>query len=132
MDPTAVEVTDLAFTSHDRLLQHVRRLLRRRYSFPRGDKAFGVECVLSREEPVFPEVELPGCEMGNSEPDLRLDCRTGFGTASFVTGTFGFVAAARIIRRLVAATRTFADERTGGLTGNDVTSPEADNLSLAG
>jgi len=43
-------------------------------------------------------------------PDLRLDCDTGFGTASFVTGTFGLVAASRSCkeswrRYLVAASR---------------------------
>ena len=36
-------VTDLAFSSGDRLLQQVRRKLRCDYGFPRGDQAFGVE-----------------------------------------------------------------------------------------
>ena len=35
------------------------------------------------------------------DPDLRLDCDTGFGTAAFVTGAFGLVAAARITQRIV-------------------------------
>src|SRR5690242_17209179 len=48
-DPTAIEVIDLAFSSGDRLLQEVRRKLRRVYGFPRGDRPFGVECVISRE-----------------------------------------------------------------------------------
>ena len=33
-------------------------------------------------------------------PDLRLDCNSGLGTASFLTGTFGLVAAAHIVRKL--------------------------------
>ena len=37
----------------------------------------------------------------DAAPDLRLDCDTGFGTASFVTGAFGLVAASRIIQRIV-------------------------------
>jgi tRNA A37 threonylcarbamoyladenosine dehydratase len=102
-DPTAVEVTDLAFSTHDRLLQEVRSLLRTRHGFPRGKKAFGVECVLSRETVVRPIKE----DSAGSEPvvgqDLRIDCRTGLGTASFVTGTFGFVAAARIVQRITGA-----------------------------
>ena len=35
-DPTAVQVMDLAFSSHDRLLQEVRKKLRTRHGFPRG------------------------------------------------------------------------------------------------
>lgn len=53
-DPTAIEVTDLAFSNGDRLLRQVRRNLRQDYGFPRGDHPFEVECVVSREQPVFP------------------------------------------------------------------------------
>jgi tRNA A37 threonylcarbamoyladenosine dehydratase len=99
--PTAVEVTDLAFASHDRLLREVRRMLRRRHGFPRGDRAFGIECVVSREAVVFPTKDGTVCPQRPESPDLRLDCGSGLGTASFVTGTFGFVAASRIVGSLV-------------------------------
>jgi len=102
-DPTAIEVTDLAFSSHDRLLQEVRRKLRREYRFPRGDRAFGVECVLSREQPVFPTQQGSVCSDRAASADLRLDCNSGLGTASFVTATFGMVAAARIVQSIVSA-----------------------------
>jgi tRNA threonylcarbamoyladenosine dehydratase len=104
-DPTAIEVIDLAFSSGDRLLQQVRRKLRRDYGFPRGDREFGIECIVSRELPVFPTGE--GCVTPNraEAADLRLDCASGFGTASFVTGTFGLVAASRIVRHLATSTR---------------------------
>ena len=98
-DPTAIEVADLAFSSHDRLLQEVRRKLRQRYGFPRGDQPFGVECVLSRE-PLVGVIDESMCIREPHGEDLPLDCGTRFGTASFVTGTFGFVAASRIIRVL--------------------------------
>jgi tRNA threonylcarbamoyladenosine dehydratase len=98
-DPTAVEVTDLAFSSHDRLLQEVRKKLRTRHGFPRGEVAFGVDCVVSREALIYPN-EPVGDPSTDRELDLRLDCDTGFGTASFVTGTFGFVAAWRVIQKL--------------------------------
>lgn len=99
-DPTAIQVVDLAFSSGDRLLQELRRKLRRVYNFPRGDQPFGVECVVSREPPVFPTKD--GCISVDraEEPDLRLDCASGFGTASFVTGAFGLVAASRIVQRI--------------------------------
>ena len=102
-DPAAIEVADLAFSSYDRLLQQVRRLLRRRHGFPRGDRAFGVECVVSREQVVYPTREGSVCASRAEAPDLRLDCNSGYGTASFVTGTFGFIAASRVIRILSAA-----------------------------
>jgi tRNA A37 threonylcarbamoyladenosine dehydratase len=91
-DPTAIEIVDLAESTHDRLLQEVRKKLRVRHGFPRGDKPFDVPCVVSREPVIYPK----GCE--SEEPDLRLDCNTGFGTASFVTGAFGLVAASCIVR----------------------------------
>jgi len=100
-DPTAVEVVDLAFSSHDRLLQEVRKKLRTRHGFPRGETPFDVECVVSREPVNFPETCATQDADAESEPDLRLDCDTGFGTASFVTGAFGLVAASRIVRRIV-------------------------------
>jgi tRNA threonylcarbamoyladenosine dehydratase len=100
-DPTAIEVTDLAFTSHDRLLHQVRRQLRQDHGFPRGDKPFGVECVLSREDPVFPTKEGSVCTLRRRALDLRLDCNSGFGTASFVTGAFGLIAASRVVHYIL-------------------------------
>jgi tRNA threonylcarbamoyladenosine dehydratase len=102
-DPTAIEVNDLAFSSHDRLLQMVRRTLRRRYGFPRGEEPFGVDCVVSREPVVYPSQDGSVCARPAHAPDLRLDCNSGFGTACFVTGTFGFVAAARVVQKLAGA-----------------------------
>ena len=105
-DPTAIEIVDLAFSSYDRLLAQVRRLLRRRHSFPRGDKPFGVECVLSREPAVYPGADGSVCAQRPEDPDLRLDCNSGYGTASFVTGAFGFAAASRVIGKLARSTAT--------------------------
>ncbi|HWH68272.1 MAG TPA: hypothetical protein VNT26_02765, partial [Candidatus Sulfotelmatobacter sp.] len=69
---------------------------------PRGDQAFGIECVLSREQAVYPTKEGSVCTARSASSDLRLDCNSGFGTASFVTGTFGLVAASRIVQRITA------------------------------
>jgi tRNA A37 threonylcarbamoyladenosine dehydratase len=91
----------LAYTSGDRLLRYVRSLLRKQYGFPRGDGAFGIECVYSAEEVVYPEGQANACSRAlGTDPDLRLDCDTGFGTACFVTGTFGFAAAARAVEAI--------------------------------
>jgi tRNA threonylcarbamoyladenosine dehydratase len=99
-DPTAVRTADLAFSTHDRLLQQVRRELRRDFDFPRGPKPFGVEAVFSTEPQVFPAGDGTVASERPRAADLRLDCRSGYGTAAFVTGTFGFVAAGGVVRHL--------------------------------
>ncbi len=99
-DPTALQVLDLACSSHDRLLQEVRKKLRTRYGFPRGKQPFDVACVCSSEPPVYPKPDGTVCAWPDSRADLRLDCKSGFGTASFVTGAFGLVAAGYIVRKL--------------------------------
>jgi tRNA threonylcarbamoyladenosine dehydratase len=116
-DPTAIGVTDLAFSSDDRLLQQVRKKLRRDYDFPRGDRAFGVPCVVSREFPVFPTTA--GCVTADRSQvaDLRLDCSSGFGTASFVTGTFGMVAASRVVQLIVKTATERSDKLPASLSG---------------
>jgi tRNA A37 threonylcarbamoyladenosine dehydratase len=102
-DPTQVRVDDLSRATHDRLLQSLRKTLRSEHSFPRGEKKFGVECVFSPEPPLFPQKDGSVCETRDAGDDaLKLDCRAGLGSATFVTGTFGFVAAARVVARLAA------------------------------
>ena len=100
-DPTAVRVEDLARTKHDRLLSYVRSLLRTEYGFPRGEKKFRVDCVYSPEPRVYPAKDGSVCAKPEPGMDLRLDCRSGYGTASFVTGAFGFAAAAQMVKKIV-------------------------------
>ncbi len=102
-DPTAVRVTDLAFTTHDRLFQKVRDKLRKDFGFPRGDGPFGIDAVYSPEPPMFPARDGTVCARRETNGDgesLKLNCDSGFGTATFVTGTFGFAAAAQVVRRI--------------------------------
>jgi tRNA A37 threonylcarbamoyladenosine dehydratase len=99
-DPLAIRIMDLACTSHDRLLQEVRKKLRVRHGFPRLAEPFGVPCVCSIEPPIFPEPSPSTGAPPTTQPKSRLDCGSGFGTASFVTGTFGLVAAAHIVRSI--------------------------------
>lgn len=100
-DPVALRVTDLARTTHDALLQATRKILRAEHGFPRGEQPFGVPCVYSPEAPVFPASD--GSVGAQPEPgsNLRLDCRSGYGTACFVTGAFGFAAAAQVVKAIV-------------------------------
>jgi tRNA threonylcarbamoyladenosine dehydratase len=103
-NPTALKITDLAFTSHDRLLAQVRSLLRTEFGFPRGEGPFGVECVYSPEPAVYPHQNGSVCGQREPGSSLRLDCESGYGTACFVTGTFGFVAAGQIVQHLARGT----------------------------
>lgn len=106
-DPTAVRCVDLAASVTDELLRQVRRKLRVDHGFPRGAHVhFGVPCVYSVEKPLFPWSD--GTIHAEPEPggSLRLDCSTGFGTASFATGAFGFAAAAEVVRRIALAEPT--------------------------
>lgn len=102
-DPSQLHVADLAHSTHDRLLQKVRDQLRREHAFPRGDRAFGIECVFSPEPPVYPHADGSVCAQPEPGGELRLNCDRGYGTASFVTGAFGFLAASLAVRRIVGA-----------------------------
>jgi len=97
-DPTRIQSTDLTQANHDSLLKRVRKNLRREFDFPRGDKSWGIPCVFSSEAPVFPGSDGEVCEQPKTDTSLRLDCAAGFGAATFVTGTFGFVAASEAIK----------------------------------
>jgi tRNA A37 threonylcarbamoyladenosine dehydratase len=92
-DPAAIQVADLAQTSHDALLQKVRKKLRDEHGFSRDPKTpFGVQCVFSAEPATAPASGCAG----------RVTCDNGYGTAGFVTGTMGLVAASRIVSKIAA------------------------------
>ena len=100
-DGTAVRVADLAQTEQDELLRQVRRKLRRECGFSREVRAeFGVPCVYSPEQPVYPWTDGTCAREPEPGASLKLDCATGFGTATFVTGAFGFAAAGEVVRRI--------------------------------
>lgn len=102
-DPTHIRYGDLANCGQDRLLAEVRRRLRREHDFPPAPALLGVEGVYSVEPPVSrgPEPDLPD----KPPAGTRADGRHGLGTAGFVTGTFGFTLAARVVARLAQTTR---------------------------
>jgi tRNA A37 threonylcarbamoyladenosine dehydratase len=99
-NPAAVTLADITLATHDRLLRETRSKLRSRYGFPRGERKFKVPCVYSTEPPVYPTRSGTVCAQPEPGTDVRLDCNSGYGTATFLTGTFGFVAAAHIVREL--------------------------------
>ena len=110
MDPTRVQIADLNKTHHDKMALNVRKILREKYAFPRGRAAWNIPAVFSDETMTLPK-------------ELAYDAGTGFqcvcpqgqnglltcdrraridGSASFVTGTFGMVAASVAVQTLLA------------------------------
>lgn len=100
-DGTEVRVVDLAESRNDMLLKMTRRDLRREYGFPRDIQIpFGVRCVYSGEKPSYPHSDGTTCSVKEDGSDLTLDCASGFGAASFVTGAFGLAAAGEVVRNI--------------------------------
>ena len=95
--------SDLAFATNDRLLRLVRKELRRDHGYPPEEarKPFGVRAVYSIENARYPWAD--GTVRADPEPGslLRLNCDSGFGSATPLTGTFGFAAAAEAIEILL-------------------------------
>lgn len=105
-DGTRVRTADLAFTVQDALCKQVRKRLRQEYGFPRQENTpFGITAVYSDERPVFPWQDGSVCAAPEPGESLRLDCASGFGTASTVTGAFGLAAAGAVLANLVSAPR---------------------------
>ena len=99
-DPSRIRTDDLAYATNDMLLKQLRKKLRRDYDFPEEiTKApFGFRAAFCDEKTVFPWADGTVC--GTPEPgsDLRLNCESGFGTATFITGAVGFAAAAEAVK----------------------------------
>lgn len=109
IDPTRVRVDDLARTHSDPMAHHFREILRKKHAWRFSAKApTGVACVFSDERPIAPTPpaydgpEGFQCVCPQGENDLhsceeraRID-----GSAAWVTGTFGLVAASVVAREL--------------------------------
>jgi tRNA A37 threonylcarbamoyladenosine dehydratase len=99
-DPTAVRVRDLSRTVNDPLAAKVRSRLRSDYGFTRNPRrSFRVDCVFSTQQPVYPKADG---NVGHEKPGIHgisLDCSLGYGSATFVTATFGHTAVARLIEK---------------------------------
>jgi tRNA A37 threonylcarbamoyladenosine dehydratase len=98
---TSIRVGDLSKASHDKLLAEVRRRLRKEHHFPAEQSEMDVPCVYSVERTVFPQPDGSVCEMhSEAEDGARLNCNGGLGSATFVTGAFGFAAAGFVVRKI--------------------------------
>ena len=102
-DPTKVSVTDLTKTVQDPLARKVKIQLKRFYRFPkRSTHRLGIDCVFSSEPLKYPQLDGSVCyKKPKISRQMRLDCTSGLGTSIMVTATFGLVAAARIVEKLL-------------------------------
>jgi len=97
-DPTQIQIKDLSRTYNDALAAKVRSALRDQHNFSRNtQRYFGVECVFSTQQPVYPK---PDGTVSHEKPGIHgvhLDCRFGYGSVTFVTAAFGMAAAGRAL-----------------------------------
>ncbi|MCD9096871.1 tRNA threonylcarbamoyladenosine dehydratase [Luteimonas fraxinea] len=105
IDPTLVRVRDLSRTEHDAMLALIRKKLRAEFNFPKTAKRyFGVSAIYSLENVRYPQADGTVCgirpQLG---PDaaLNLDCGSGLGAATHITGAFAFAAVGRAIELLL-------------------------------
>ena len=105
VDPTQVRTTDLRDSYNDPLLAAIRKQLRKNLGLHRQHKKkFHIPCVFSAEPIRYPHADGGICLEKPTTEDgpKQLDCQFGFGSATFLTGTFGFAMAARVINDLTA------------------------------
>jgi tRNA A37 threonylcarbamoyladenosine dehydratase len=91
----AVDIDDLAKTTHDPLLAQLRYQLRKGHGAPKEGKRIGVACVFSREAVAPPDAS---CAI---EGDGSLNCH-GYGSVVSVTATFGQCAAGWVLDRIAS------------------------------
>ena len=94
--PQLVEVADLSDVTHDPLLASLRQRLRQRHGGARKGK-MNVACVFSREAVLPPQDACEADATGDGSPNCH-----GYGSSVTVTATFGLVAAAQVIQRMIA------------------------------
>lgn len=106
MDPTKIVYDDITKVTDDKLLSACRKTMRKYYGFGRGfsfqeqhigkkkQKKWRLEAVYSLEE----QKSLPPATDDSSSSFRR--CDSALGTSCFVTGTYGFVAASRIVEMI--------------------------------
>ncbi len=105
IDASQIQLADLGRAHGDKLLSKVRSKLRKIDGFPNyADRKFGVECIFSPEAVAYPWRDGSTRTTPVHGESLRLDCASGFGTVSFITGIFGFMAAQRVVTGLIAET----------------------------
>ena len=103
-NPQLVTVDDLGRSISDPMLAKIRTQLYRHHNFARDkNRKFRVDAVYSTEQMVYPQPDGSVCMDKQALQDgVKLDCAGGFGSSVMVTGTFGFLAAAKAVERYLS------------------------------
>jgi len=104
LDPTQIQVTDLAKTIQDPLAAKVRSELRRFFNFSKNPKRkFRIDCVFSTEQLSYPDMNGEVCkEKADSDGNMKMDCASGFGASTMVTASFAFVGVAFMLKKMLS------------------------------
>lgn len=101
-DPAKIGIVDLNKTWNDTLASSVRKRLRQKFGWSRNpSRRYGVECVFSNQQPMYPQGDGKVAQKKPAVAGLTLDCDSGYGSLVGVTAVFGFVAASRVMNKLV-------------------------------
>lgn len=103
-DVTQIQIADLAKTVQDPLAAKLRERLKQEYRLVKNSKGkLGVDCVFSSEQAVYPQADGSVCHTkSGSDGAMRMDCAAGFGAVTMVTASFGFVAVAHVLKKILA------------------------------
>lgn len=88
----------------DPLAAKLRERLKSDFNVVKNSKGkLGVDCVFSTEALVYPQADGSVCAMkSTAEGPKRMDCASGFGAATMVTASFGFVAVSHALKKMMA------------------------------
>jgi len=103
IDPTKIQVSDLAHTTHDPLAAKVRSELRRNFNFTSNPKRkFRVDCVFSTEQLSYPNSHGEVCKTKTRlDGNMKMDCENGFGASSMVTASFAFIGVSFMLKKIL-------------------------------
>ena len=112
IDPTRIEVVDLAKTIQDPLAAKLRERLKNDFGVTKNNKGkLGIDCVFSSEPLMYPQADGSVCaSRATAEGPKKMDCASGFGAATMVTATFGFVAVSHVLKKMIAKSQREATE----------------------
>ncbi|MBK5144616.1 tRNA cyclic N6-threonylcarbamoyladenosine(37) synthase TcdA [Budviciaceae bacterium BWR-B9] len=104
IDPTQIQVVDLAKTIQDPLAAKLRERLKSDFGVVKNGKGkLGIDCVFSTEQLVYPQADGSVCGVkSTAEGPKRMDCASGFGAITMVTASFGFVAVSHALKKMLA------------------------------
>lgn len=104
IDPTQIQVTDLARTIQDPLAAKLRERLKSDFGVVKNSKGkLGIDCVFSTEQLVYPQPDGSVCAAkSTADGPKRMDCASGFGAITMVTASFGFIAVSHALKKMLA------------------------------